>query len=53
MNVLVVCTGNTCRSPMAGGLLKKIAQSRGLSVVVRTAGLPTAPVSVLPRMPLK
>ena len=39
MNVLVVCTGNTCRSPMAGGLLKKIAQSRGLSVVVRTAGL--------------
>lgn len=39
MNVLVVCTGNTCRSPMAGGLLRAIGQSKGVSVFVRTAGL--------------
>lgn len=39
MNVLVVCSGNTCRSPMAGGLLRTIAQSKGVSVFVRTAGL--------------
>lgn len=25
MNILFVCTGNTCRSPMAEGLFKKIA----------------------------
>lgn len=27
MNILFVCTGNTCRSPMAEGLLKKIVRS--------------------------
>ena len=26
MNILFVCTGNTCRSPMAEGLFKKIAE---------------------------
>lgn len=25
MNILLVCTGNTCRSPMAEGILKKLA----------------------------
>lgn len=39
MKVLIVCTGNTCRSPMAGGLLRTVAKSRGLTVDVRTAGL--------------
>lgn len=29
MNVLLVCTGNTCRSPMAEGLLKQIAAEAG------------------------
>ncbi|MFC1500153.1 L-threonylcarbamoyladenylate synthase [Candidatus Zixiibacteriota bacterium] len=29
--VLVVCTGNTCRSPMAEGVLKTMLRSRGLS----------------------
>ena len=24
--ILFVCTGNTCRSPMAAGILKKIAK---------------------------
>ena len=39
MKVLIVCNGNTCRSPMAGGLLRMVAKSRGLAVDVRTAGL--------------
>ena len=43
MRVLVTCTGNTCRSPMAAGLLKAIAESRGLLVEVRSAGLTPHP----------
>ncbi len=27
MNILIVCTGNTCRSPMAEGLLRHMLQS--------------------------
>lgn len=38
MNVLIVCTGNTCRSPMAEGLLKKIADNDD-SVHVLSGGL--------------
>src|SRR5206468_1771191 len=39
MKILIVCTGNTCRSPMAGGLLRRIAGEQGLPLEVRTAGL--------------
>lgn len=39
MRVLVVCNGNTCRSPMAAGLLTAIAKERGVNVEVRSAGL--------------
>lgn len=39
MRILIVCAGNTCRSPMAAGLLKKLAESRRLTLEVRTAGL--------------
>ncbi len=38
-NILFICTGNTCRSPMAEGLLKKWAVEKGLSLNVRSAGL--------------
>lgn len=31
MNITFVCTGNTCRSPMAEGLFKRIISERGLS----------------------
>lgn len=39
MNVLFVCTGNTCRSPMAAALFDKIAMERGLDVRIESAGL--------------
>lgn len=39
MKVLIICSGNTCRSPMAAGLLTLIAESRRLNIEVRTAGL--------------
>lgn len=39
MNVLFVCTGNTCRSPMAAALFNKIALERDLPVRIESAGL--------------
>lgn len=39
MNILFVCTGNTCRSPMAAALFNKIATERGLDVRIESAGL--------------
>lgn len=43
VRVLMVCTGNTCRSPMAAALFKQAAQERGISVKVDSAGLMAAP----------
>lgn len=43
MKILFVCTGNTCRSPMAEGILKSMAKERNLDIKVGSAG-----VSVLP-----
>ena len=39
MNIICVCTGNTCRSPMAAALLNRALARRGLSLNVRSAGL--------------
>ncbi|UCH12481.1 MAG: threonylcarbamoyl-AMP synthase [Candidatus Omnitrophota bacterium] len=36
MNILIVCTGNSCRSPMAEGLLKRELEKEGFSI--RSAG---------------
>ena len=36
---LFVCTGNTCRSPMAAALFRKMAAERGLPIVAVSAGL--------------
>ncbi len=38
-NVLFVCTGNTCRSPMAQGICEKICFDERLPVRVDSAGL--------------
>lgn len=43
MNILFVCTGNTCRSPMAEGIAKAILAKKGKDDVVLSAGLFTAP----------
>ncbi|MEX2414797.1 MAG: low molecular weight protein arginine phosphatase [Paenibacillaceae bacterium] len=37
--VLFVCTGNTCRSPMAEGFFRLLAEESGLDVEVRSAGV--------------
>ncbi|MFC3747514.1 low molecular weight protein arginine phosphatase [Paenibacillus sp. GCM10012306] len=39
LHILFVCTGNTCRSPMAEGLLRKYAKARGVELEVRSAGV--------------
>ena len=39
MRLLFVCTGNTCRSPMAAALARRLADERGLTdLVVESAG---------------
>lgn len=37
--ILFVCTGNTCRSPMAEGLFRRMAKQHGLDYEVRSAGV--------------
>lgn len=39
MNLLFVCTGNTCRSPMAEGIMNAIAAQNGLDIHSESAGL--------------
>ncbi len=39
MRILFVCTGNTCRSPMAAGIARAVAAERGLTdVEIESAG---------------
>ena len=51
MRILFVCTGNTCRSPMAAGIARAVAAERGLTdVVVESAGAAANPLP--PGMPM-
>ncbi len=38
MKLLLVCTGNICRSPTAEGVLRRLAQEAGLALEVDSAG---------------
>ncbi len=39
MNILFVCTGNTCRSPMAAALMNEEAIKKNLDVRIESAGI--------------
>lgn len=39
MKVLLVCSGNTCRSPMAAAILRKLAQEKAIELEVDSCGL--------------
>ncbi len=39
--VLFVCTGNTCRSPMAQGIFNKLAKEKSLDYIAESAGIAT------------
>lgn len=39
INLLFVCTGNTCRSPLAEGMMRLMADAAGLQVNIRSAGV--------------
>lgn len=43
MKLLMLCTGNTCRSPMAGVLASHLFQEEKIPVEIRTAGLSAFP----------
>lgn len=38
MNVLFICLGNICRSPMAEGILKKLYKEKNLEGIIESAG---------------
>jgi len=38
MKILTVCLGNICRSPMAEGILRHLAQERGIDIRTDSAG---------------
>lgn len=39
MKILFVCTGNTCRSPMAEGILNELGKKKGLDFEALSAGI--------------
>lgn len=39
MKILIVCTGNTCRSPMTEGIFNELKKGTGLDLQVLSAGI--------------
>ena len=39
MNILFLCTGNTCRSAMADGLARKIVEEKNMDIKIYSAGI--------------
>ena len=39
--ILFVCSGNTCRSPMAQGIFNKLAKEKNLDYIAESAGILT------------
>ena len=39
MRLLFVCTGNTCRSPMAAALMNKLSKDNNIDVISESAGI--------------
>jgi len=49
LRLLIVCSGNICRSPIAAGLADRIALERGIDLEIRSAG--TVGLANLPAEP--
>ena len=39
MNIMFICTGNTCRSAMAEGLAKKVVKEKNLDINISSSGI--------------
>jgi protein-tyrosine-phosphatase len=53
MNILFVCTANTCRSPIAHGIFEKMLKGKKGDYIVSSAGLYAHPNEIISEMAQK